>query len=324
MRHLEYKDHSLNDGNILSTVSYKDFVEQYIQFKQDENIDEILQKELSTVGERLQKIVKKGYFLPPDIKNILDKYGFDNDNGMIYFKDFEIIPLAFLELNHINICENRSLNDDAPMKRFHYRDKVEIESTIHNLLINQPSSRLLNLSKLIERVTKKYYEGKEEQLILIKEIEDKYKTIWESDRKNQTKYIRDLMKSFTDWKTRNNSSIKKLLKEADNSIINDVNLSLHGSGRLNERIDEKLSNANKLALAKLAYEKGKTAIHFFGISDNDFKVMQFIQNKNPDATIRLYEDYVFVYSLKPPHTLITCLSYKQSYDNFMKHEIKKK
>ena len=311
LKNLKYADLPKTTGEALSNTRLEDFVEEFVNFIEDEKLDELLTNEFGKTKKQLDVVS-----IPASIKIILAKYECNYESGYLYFNDYELFPLGFLDKSALVLYENRNIKGENPIQTFSFKRVNDIDKAILNLLINEPSSRVIILNKLIDEVTFNFYEGKEEQDALIKDIEDMYASLWPTDKKNYRKTIATLMSKFSDWKNRNKDKIAKFLKDIPVVESSDVELSLHGSLRIEERIG-KMSETEKLNLAKAAYEKGKTAWHFYGSFDNDFKVLSYIQSKHPDREIRLYNDFVFVYQRKIPHALVTCLSYKESFDNFM-------
>ena len=100
-----------------------------------------------------------------------------------------------------------------------------------------------------------------------------------------------------------------------------IGVSYHGKVRVLERIGE-MSDEDMLALAKVAYEQGKTSVHFLEKNPTMFKFLQYHQNKKQNKTFRLFNDILFFYSMQPPHELVTCFPYKSSYDKYIENNKK--
>lgn len=117
---------------------------------------------------------------------------------------------------------------------------------------------------------------------------------------------------------------KEALLEAVMSSINncklnaDIAISYHGKVRITERIGE-MSDEQMFALAKVAYEFGKTSGHYIEKDPLMFKFLQYQQNKKLGKTLRLYNDILFFYSMEPPHELVTCFPYKTNYDTYVEN-----
>ncbi|MBQ6920932.1 MAG: hypothetical protein IJQ72_03420 [Bacilli bacterium] len=50
-----------------------------------------------------------------------------------------------------------------------------------------------------------------------------------------------------------------------------------------------------------------------------FKFLQYQQNKKRGKTLRLYKDYLFFYSMEPPHDLVTCFPFNSSFETYSKN-----
>ena len=50
-----------------------------------------------------------------------------------------------------------------------------------------------------------------------------------------------------------------------------------------------------------------------------FKFLQYQQNKKRGKTLRLYKDYLFFYSMEPPHDLVTCFPFNSSFEMYSKN-----
>ena len=102
-----------------------------------------------------------------------------------------------------------------------------------------------------------------------------------------------------------------------------IGVSYHGKVRIKERIGE-MSDEEMSALAKVAYEHGKTSGHYIEKDRIMFQFLQYQQNKIRHKTLRLFKDILFFFSLEPPHELVTCFPYKTNYDTYVENQGKKK
>ena len=109
--------------------------------------------------------------------------------------------------------------------------------------------------------------------------------------------------------------VRNIVKE--NKLPLDINLTFHGKVRIRERIGE-MKEDDMLALAKVAYEKGKNSVYFLEKDPMMFKFLQHQQNKRRGKTLRIYQDILFFYTLEPPHDLVTCFPYKSNYEMYVK------
>ena len=95
-----------------------------------------------------------------------------------------------------------------------------------------------------------------------------------------------------------------------------MNITLHASLRIDERIG-KMSDEEKMLLAKEAYSDGFTSVHFYGKNNLMFRFLQHQQNKYLGKTLRLFNDFIYIFSLKAPHDLITCFPIKENYERYV-------
>lgn len=103
----------------------------------------------------------------------------------------------------------------------------------------------------------------------------------------------------------------------------DIGITYHGKLRIQERIGD-MSDEEMLALAKVAYTKGKTSAHFLEKDRNMFEFLSYHQGKKIGKTLRLYGDILFFFSLEAPHDLVTCFFYNNNYDLFIEERKKNK
>ena len=317
LKDIKYKDHSLEDGRLLSNVSYSDFISAYIEFKRDQEIDELITK----LEEEKVEVAPKP-LISDELLQILNNFNCEIIDDLLFFKDYEEVSLAFIQGKHIFICVSRDLDNYDDFTKIHLSQVKTIENTITDLLEKKPSSRVLLLEKFISRAETRLLEYTDEQNLMIKEIEDLYKNLWDTDKKYFNSYITKLMNRFNKWRSFNKESIAKNFKNLKTANIDNVSLTIHGSDRISKRIKD-LSYEEKLNLAKLAFEEGKTPMHFYDSSPNDYSCLLYIQNKTRNTTIKLYKEVVFVFSKEISHQLITCFPYKQSFDNFMRYQKQK-
>ena len=94
-----------------------------------------------------------------------------------------------------------------------------------------------------------------------------------------------------------------------------MNITLHASLRMDERIG-KMSDEEKLLLAAKAYSDGVTSAHFYEKNNAMFCYLQHQQNKHFGKTLRLYKDFIYIFSLKEPHDLITCFPIEDNYEKY--------
>lgn len=113
------------------------------------------------------------------------------------------------------------------------------------------------------------------------------------------------------------NDIKSIYK--DKHYKSDIGVTLHGRTRILERIGE-LQDNEMLLLAKVAYEEGKNSVNYIESDPQMFKFLQYQQNKKRGKTLRLYKDFLFFYSLEPPHDLVTCFPFDSSFERYSKAE----
>lgn len=98
----------------------------------------------------------------------------------------------------------------------------------------------------------------------------------------------------------------------------DIGVTFHGHTRILERIGQ-LEDSEMLILAKVAYEEGKNSVNYLESDPKMFKFLQYQQNKKRGKTLRLYKDYLFFYSMEPPHDLVTCFPFNSSFETYSKN-----
>ena len=318
-----YKNHTPQAANSLANVKLDDFIKAYIEFKNDEQFDESFEKEWDVVKQIEESIEDKAVVITPALDAVLKKFNYRNEDGVLFFDDYEPLPLAFLERNYFNLASRRDIIDENSMHRISLKSLDKIDKALTDLLQKQLSSRVLVFEQMVKKVTKHAFSKENsEQPILIKEIEDAFSTMWPTDRYYLNKTIGKLHDEFDNWKKREKANIIVSIEDQLNTTNANVGVTYHAMARIDERIGE-MSEEKKLALAKIAYEKGKTSVHYCGIDNDMFMFLQYKQNSHPDKTLRLYDDTIFIFSLKPPHDLITCFPVGKSFDEFMKQRRKK-
>lgn len=307
----------------LSKMNYEDLSERYLEFSEDEEIDEEFNSEWILLEQLKQENRKKQFVLDLKLETLLKDYGCTFEDNVIYFRDFETIPLGAFGENHIKIKQNRLLTDLSLTNQISLKDLNKIEQNLKELLHNKPSSRLMAIEKLVDSVIdQKLDNDSEEQRLLIQEIENNFQTLWASDKSYPADYFKTIFKKYDDWK--NNSSLIKEINEKQSkkqvikktNIDIDMNITLHASLRMDERIG-KMSDEEKLLLAKEAYSNGFTSVHFYEKNNLMFSFLQHQQNKYSGKTLRLHNDFIYIFSLKAPHDLITCFPIKDNYDRYV-------
>lgn len=120
-------------------------------------------------------------------------------------------------------------------------------------------------------------------------------------------------------KAKKDSLFKEVLNDINNyKLPNNVGISLHGKERMIERICD-MTDEEMLMLAKVAYHKGTTSVHFLEKDAKMFEFLQYQQGKVQGRTLRLYSGILFFFSLKAPYNLVTCFPFQNSYDTFVKN-----
>ncbi len=98
----------------------------------------------------------------------------------------------------------------------------------------------------------------------------------------------------------------------------DIGVTLHGHTRILERIGE-INETEMLQLAKVAYEEGKNSVNYLESDPKMFSFLQYQQNKKRGKTLRLYKDFLFFFSIEPPHELVTCFPFDSSFERYSKN-----
>ena len=315
LKDIKYRECSLRAGKSLSSVDYFDLYKTFIEYQEDELFDEDFGNEAKIVEELQQET--KDYVLSDELDELLQTFNYKDNDGILYFPDYETIPLALLDRKHIYIKADRNLNNDEFLDKISSKDLVSIKKALKNLLETQLSSRITLFEKKAKSlISDVFNKDNEEQVLRIKEVEDLYKMIWPMDFRYHAKYINGIYNQFETWKNKKRfdmAAISKAMETVNANVI----VSMHASDRIDERI-RVMSQEEKETLAKAAFVNGKTSIHFLEKDQSMFLYLQYKQNKYENKTLRLYEDVIFVYSSTPPHSLITCFPYQQNYEDFLK------
>ena len=322
LRELYFKEGSELASNSLSGMDYDEFLERYLEFVEDEAIDEEFDTEWKFL-EQLLKEYAEEQTIDLDVHNVLSKFGYTLDGNIIYFRDYETTPLAAVGNGYIKIKQNRSATDNSLSQQISLKDVNKVENALSELLYNKPSSRLLYLEQLVDDITKrKYKENDEGQALAIEEIEGEYKHLWESDNKYPKGYLNDIRQRYKDWKNKNKVDIKKtetLLQRKKSGVIDPtVGITIHGSERIGERIS-KMKDDEKIKLAQEAYAYGFTPAHFIETDALLFSYLHYQQCKYPHKTLRLYNNFVYIFGLEPPHDLVTCFPVEDNYKKYKSH-----
>lgn len=110
--------------------------------------------------------------------------------------------------------------------------------------------------------------------------------------------------------------VLSIIKKSNMAL--DINITYHGKERMLERIGN-MDEKEMLSLAKVAYEKGLTSVHFLEKDPIMFRFLQHKQSKITGKILKIYKDILFFFSLEPPHDLVTCFPYKSNYDLYVEN-----
>ena len=296
----------------LSNMNYNDFFKVYQEFEEGEQVDEELNDELNLLEQVSNNEIENKFVVLEQLDLLLDKYHYSLKGNSIYFDDYEIMPLAFIEKDSIKIDGDRMFNN-SPLVEVLLSNQEEIENRIKELLFNKPSSRLTALKCLVDELTSSVYlRGDDHQSLLINEIDNNIKTLWPSDIEYPLGYYQLIDKKYNDWLKEAKTQERKPLIDVE------INVTLHASLRMIERIG-KMSDLEMKNLAQKAYTYGLTSVHFLEKDVTMFKFLQYQQNKYPNKTLRLYKDFVYIFSLTPPYNLVTCFHISENYERYKKN-----
>lgn len=327
-KNLFFKDASEFVSKSLSNTSYNNFLENYISFIEDEEVDEEFSSELEFIAELSKESGGTSLSLDPSLHELLSKYGYSLENNVIYFKDYEWTPLGCFGDNYVKFKQNRLSTDEAMSNQISLKDLNKIDRVLSDLLFKKPSSRLLALEKLIDSVvTEPFDESNKSQLSVIEEIENNIKMLWPSDKKYPENAFSDLKVKYSNWRLGKTETakedkihvIKPIKPKAVVSTSDQIPITFHGSIRLNERIGE-MSEEAKVQLVTEAYQKGKNSVMFLEKDPLLFKFLQYQQSKYPGKTLRLFKDFIFIYVLTPPHELVTCFPLNPNFEIYKSHQ----
>ena len=321
------KDISFRDANEFTSKSlakkkYDEFLEQFIEFEEGEELEEEFNNDEEYLGEYKEDIDVSS-ILGKELHNVLSKYGYELDGNLIYFSDYETMPLALVQDSCIKIRQNRSAKDVTLSSQIPLREVDKIDRKIKELLHDKPSSRLVALELLIDSVVSKPFDQKnKKQVAVARAIEENKQSLWDVDKLYPEFYYNNLSVKYGNWvnnKPAEKKAAKVVVEEQRVFLPSDdadVGLTNHGGARLEERGRIKEED-EKMRLAKEAYVNGKNSVHFLETDVDMFKYLQYKQNKYLGKTLRVYKNLIFIFSLEPPHDLITCFPYE---DNFKQYK----
>ena len=319
--HLKFKDVGNNISEALSKTRYEDFYLKYLEFEKDEEVDDIFANDYEgKIVETLQQEVPiEKPLLSDELLSILQRYDYELNGELIYFNGFEDFPLASLGNGFIKIKLNRLVNDVTLTNQISSKDINKIDRILKDLLEKKPSTRLVSFEKLVNRIIKvKLNPKNQDQLNLIKEVEDIYKGFGDKDKLYPENYLNNVYHRFEAWVEEGmpKPEFLKLAETLPDDL--DVYITDHARMRIQERVGS-LSDEDQLKLAKVAYEKGEHSMHYYETDKNKFMCLNYIQNKHQGKTLRLYDGIVYIFSLTPPHGLVTVYPFEQSYNMYMKN-----
>lgn len=317
---IKFKDAGLAISTELSKTNYDRFYLKCLEFEKAEEIDESIENEYKIVEVFEQEITQKEAYIPEELRAILSKYDYSLEGDLIYFRSYEEFPLAMVGPGYIKIKKNRYLNDVSLSNQLSFKNLEKIIKTLKELLENQPSSRLLSFEKLVNRLIKiDYDESDLDQSVLVDEVDASYEQMLDSDKLYPDKYLESIYNSFVNWKPTPAEPINESKVEKVPPSDSDVYITEHASLRINERIGE-MTLEEQLDLARLAYEYGEHSGHYIEKDPEMFKFLQYIQNKHPGKTLRLYKGIIFIFGMKPPHGLVTVYPFYTSYERYQQHQ----
>lgn len=316
LKDIKYQIGSELASKTLSNMDYNDFCHQYIEFENDNRIDEEFDSEWAAF-ERAEIKENSKLDLTFKLESLLKEFGFEIKEQFVYFPKYELTPLAILSNNSIRIKQNRTAgNDKEYFTQVPFDNLTEIKAQIKDLLFNQPSSRLIAFESIVKSLIKGEFNESSDALQLVKKrIEEEYITLWDTDRIYPKDYLSNVYQLFLNWENENKELISKR-KRLENIV---VLVSPHASIRIEERIG-KMSEEEKIMLAKAAFEYGKNPMHFYESDRDMFMFLQYKQSQYSKRTLRLYKNMIFVFTLEQPPTLVTCLYFESSYNMYMEHK----
>lgn len=324
IKKIKFKDAGLLISKELSKTNYDKFYLKCLEFEKDEEIDESLDNEWKIVETLEQVIEVKEEGLPLKVISILKKYDYVLKDKLLYFPAYEDFPLASLGDGYIKIKKNRYLNDVTLTNQISLKDSRKIESTLQELLEHQPSSRLLSYEKIVSRLIKVDFDNtNEDQLLLMDEIDSLYELMRDTDKSYPNKYLENIYLAYLHWRKIEQPRVEVLVpperpKEQPKVSETDVYITEHARLRMNERIGEMTDEA-QLKLAREAYINGEHSGHYVERDPEMFMFLQYIQNKHPGKTLRLYKGIIYIFSLRPPHGLVTVYPFDSSFEKYRKN-----
>ena len=322
------KDISFRDANEFTSKSlakkkYDEFLEQFIEFEEGEEFEEEFNDEEEFLGEYKEDIDVSS-ILGKELHKILSQYNYELDGNLVYFSDYETMPLAYIQDSCIKIRQNRIPKDVTFSSQIPLGEVNKIANKIKQLLQNKPSSRLVALEGLIDSALPKPFDQKnKKQLAIANAIEENKQSLWPTDKLYPEYYYNNLSVKYGNW-VNNKPAEKKVAKAVVETIQQksfissedaDVGVTYHGLARIEERISS-MSETEMIKLAKDAYVNGYNSVNFLEKDLDMFKYLQYKQNKYPGKTLRLYKNMIFIFSLEPPHDLVTCFPYEENFKQY--------
>ncbi len=299
-------------------LNLNDFDKHHLKYNHDyitNRYESYLLKKQEVNNESIKKLGSLN-----NLDNLFSKYNWEVKNNYVYFKDYEEkIPLIIVGNNCLKIRNNRNENDNSFSNEISFKQYDKIETEFVNLIINEPSSKVLHLESLIDRVISRKYKNNDEKLVNINEVNNSYKVIVESLSEKQKEHLDRKYKEFISWA--NNNKITTSINTSNTYSQNNVNIddsfiseenfvtiSEHAKERMDQRIGV-LSDENKYKLANIAYLKGNTPAHYLINNEVDiFNALSHKQANHTNRTCRVYDNFLYFFSLSFPHVLITVIS----------------
>ena len=331
---IEFRFASDFETHAMINFDYDEFGPAFAEFVEDEKIDEEFNSEQELLKQIEIENAGKIITLNADLVSLLNQYDCTVEGNVLYFFDFEVFPLAYFGDGYVKFKQNRNSSDESYSNQMSLKDLSKIENKINELLYKRPSSRVMFIEKLVESIIgNPYVSGDKEQESVIKEINDNISMLWKNDKKfPDDQYFNKIYVKFRNWL--NNQVSTKVVKPIVTpkpttakviigAIQEDVGLTKHADERISERI-KKMSYEEKLQLATLAYNNGEKPVDYLFVDENKCEFLQYKQSKHLGKTLRLYDGNIFIFSLAPPHDLVTCFDFESSYKWHLDHKKKKK
>lgn len=170
--------------NALAKVLFRDYAfakEEELDDDEQLVVEEQIEKELEQFADKQINDIKRIFKNQKEVIEFIEQHNGYVENGLVMFKEFEDFPLASLTNEYIKIRATRYPNNvdfSAPLS-IKKSKQNKVYERLADLLLKEPSSRLKELEKLIDKAIEF---GTDEGSYLDEEIRYLYESLLDSDK----------------------------------------------------------------------------------------------------------------------------------------------